>query len=145
MGENRLADVAGDHTAESQLNSVLAATATVEQVIFSAPFRCDVNAVAIIADADVTGDDTNRKNLNVIDKGADGNGTTEVAVLDLVSTPATNLDQADERAIPITATGAVIPMLKGDTLALQVEQVASGVLIPRSRIKVTFVPSAAGV
>lgn len=134
MGENFMGDIPGDHEQVQTTEEVLLGDATEEQTIFVAPFACVITGVAITADADAAGDNTNRKNLNVIDKGADGNGTTEIANLDL--TLAVDLDANDERAIPLSVTTNVLA--EGEALTLEIEQVGTGVTIPRSLVRTSY-------
>lgn len=143
MGESYLADLPGTHSHMNKIDTVAAGDATEDQVIFTAPFRCVLTGVTITPNASSTGDNTNTKNLNVIDKAADGSGAVEVGNLDLVL--ATDLTEADETTIPLTGTAAQLAMLKGDVLMLEIEQVGTGVAIGESLIKVQFRPSEAGV
>lgn len=114
-----------------------AATATEARALFTAPRACVVTGVSITPDVATTGNDTNTTNLNLINKGAAGSGTTEVGNLD----PVTGVDFAafDEVAIPLTASFA---MAAGDVLAIQFEKVASGVLVGPGLMKVTWYPTA---
>ncbi len=137
MGLEYSSDIPGDKVETTQIELVLLGDATEEQVIFSAPYACRLKSVSITPDADVAGDNTNRKNLNVVNKGSDGNGVVELGNLDL--TAGVDLDQADETTIVALTT--FTELAKGDTLALQIEQVGTGVTIPRSKIKVTYDPS----
>jgi len=145
MGESYLADVPGNHTHTAYLDPVLAGDATEEQVIFTAPFRARIMAVSITADAAVTGDATNRKNLNVINKGAAGAGSAEIGNLDLLA--AENLVAADEKDFAGATNGALTEteILAGDVLALEIEQAGAGVAIPKSIVKVTYQASGAGI
>lgn len=113
-----------------------AATATEARAIFVAPRACKITGVSITPDAASTGDNTNTTNLNVINKGASGSGTTEIGNLDLVTS--TNLTAFDEQAITITATA----LAAGDVVALQFEKVGTGVLVGPGVIKVTWYPTA---
>lgn len=130
---------AQEYNAQTLVPSVLAATATEQHPIFVAPVKCRVLAVSIVPQAAVTGDNTNTKNLNVINKGAAGVGTTEVANLDLVT--GANLVAFDESAIPLNTTYVNgVDMTEGDTLTLQVEKVGTGVLLPNLHVQVDYIP-----
>ena len=128
-----LHDVPGDHHSYVHTDSVGAGDATEDQVIFVAPFDCVVTGVFVTPDAAVTGDATNTKNLNVDNKGSDGSGTTEIANLDLAS--GTNLVEADETTISSSITTS---LTAGDVLMVEIEQVGSGVAIPRCIYHVTY-------
>lgn len=115
--------------------SVLAATATEAHPIFVAPFRCKipVDGVNFVPQAAVTGDNSNTKNLNVVNKGAAGAGTTEVGHKDL--TTGVDLVAFDKTAITLTAATV---LEAGDVLALQVEKVGTGVLLPNLHFEISF-------
>ena len=136
MGTSYLGDIPGEHVQEQTIESVAAGDATELQTVFVAPFDCKVTGVSIIADAAVTGDDTNTKNLNIQDRGSDGAGTTEITNLDLAN--GVDLVAHDEKVI---GSGLSTSMLVGEALALQIEKVGTGGAIPRSIVRVTFEPA----
>ena len=118
---------------------VAAATATSSFAIFTAPQKGRVLRVSITPDAAATGDNTNSKNLNLVNKGAAGAGTTEVGNLDLVT--GVDLVAFDEKEIPLNATYANgVDMAEGDVLALQVEKVGTGVAVGPARVQVDWIP-----
>ena len=134
-------DLPGLHTSSGETDLIATSDATEEQVIFRAPFRCRVQSVTIIPDADVTGANTNTRHLNIINKGSDGNGTTEVANLDLVLT--VDLDQADGTVIPLTA-GEIL-LAEGDVLAVEFEEIGTGIGVPKSTWEVKYLADRSGV
>lgn len=77
--------IRGNHVQQTQMPRVTASMSTFRVPIFVAPFRCELVSVFIIASATVTGANTNTVHLNLINGGAEGAGTTELAALDLVS------------------------------------------------------------
>lgn len=116
-----------------------AATATEERAIFTAPCAARVRAVSITPDLATTGDNTNTTNLNLVNKGAAGVGTTEVGNLDL--TTGVNLTALDEKAIPLNATYAAgVVMAEGDVLALAYEKVGTGAAVGAGQINVDWEP-----
>lgn len=127
-------------TQESQgfVPSVLAATATEVHPIFVAPFACTIptDGVNFVPQAAVTGDNTDSKNLNIQNRGSAGAGTTEVGHLDLVT--GTNLVAFDSKNIPLTAA---VTLAAGDVLAVQVEKVGNGVLLPNLHFVVSYKPA----
>lgn len=124
---------------KSFADAVAAGTATREDPIFVAPRACRVIQVSIVAQAASTGDNTNRKNLNILNKGSAGSGTTEVANLDLVT--GTNLVAFDEKVIPLNATFAAgVTLAAGDVLSLQTEQVGTGVAVGPFDIAILWEP-----
>jgi hypothetical protein len=111
------------------LPPVDAGDASIVYPIFYAPVNCVVTAVAVVPQADVAGDDTNRKNLNLINAGDDGDGTDEVGNLDL----ATGVDLAalDMTTIPFGDDYADgVELAAGEVLALEIELVNGGVATP---------------
>lgn len=121
-----LHDIPGNHHFYVHVDLVAAGDATEDQVIFIAPFKCLVTGVFVTPDADVTGDASNTKNLNIDNKGSDGSGSTEIANLDLAS--GTDLTEADETTIGSSLT---IALAASDVLMVEIEQVGSGVTMPR--------------
>lgn len=115
----------GDHPGYQQehhtvLPPHLAATATEKVKLYVAERACRVKKVAIHPAAAVTGDDTNRTNLNV------DHGTTEVANLDLET--GTDLVALAETVLYEPATP--LALAAGEYIGLEWEKVASGVLVP---------------
>jgi hypothetical protein len=116
-----------------------AATATEQRVIFIAPCKCKVIGIELSSDAAVTGDNTNTTNVNIVNKGSAGVGTTEVANKDFTL----GVDAIAFDAVPIplnTTYQDGVTMAEGDTLTVQYEKVASGVLIGPSLFQIDFVP-----
>lgn len=117
-------DTPGVHRAFAHIPAVDAGDSTIVYPLFYAPFTCKVQKVILIPQDDVSGHDTNRKNLNVLDSGADGDGTTEIGNLDLES--GTDLAALDAKEIDVTDT----QLTAGDVLSLQIELVSGGVALP---------------
>lgn len=134
-------DLPGLHTSSGRTTVIATSDATEEQVIFRAPFRCRVQSVTVTPDADVSGANTNTRHLNIINKGNDGDGTTEVANLDL--TLAVDLDQADGTVIPLTA-GEIL-LAEGDVLAVEFEEIGTGIGMPVSNWEVKYLSDRSGV
>lgn len=143
MGDTFLSDIPGTHKQSANIEAVAAGDATEEQAIFVAPFRCIYEGATITPDSDVTGDTTDTKNLNVLDKGVSGDESVELGSLDLIT--GVDLAANDPKTITTTATLAVSEMLEGQTLTLEIEKVGTGVAIPRSRVEISFRPSPNGV
>ncbi|HUX54267.1 MAG TPA: hypothetical protein VMV56_07630 [Williamwhitmania sp.] len=85
-----------------------------------------------MAQDNVAGDDTDRKNLNVLDTGAAGAGTTEIGNKDLIT--GVNMADMDETEIDVTDT----ELSDGDVLALQIEKAGNGVLLPAMLVIVEY-------
>lgn len=136
MGLNRLSQENSDRV---HVATIAAGTATREDPIFAAPAKCRVKAVTVTPQVASTGDNTNRKNLNVLNKGAAGAGTTELGNLDLVT--GVNLVAFDESNISFNATYAAgADLNEGDVLTLQTELAGTGVAVGPFLVTVDWVP-----
>lgn len=130
-------DLRGTRKTEMLIPSVAAADSTEAHPIFVAPFKCKVTKVGIVPQAAVTGNTTNTKNLNIIDNGSAGSGSTEVGNLDLIT--GVDLTAMDYTEIPLNSTySAGVSMEEGDVLSLSFEEVNSGVLIPDVIVQVEW-------
>jgi hypothetical protein len=130
---------AQEYNAQAFVAQVLAATATREDPIFVAPVKCRVVGIEVVPQTATTGNNTNSKNLNVIDKGAAGVGTTEVATKDLVT--GVDLTALDRYEIPLNTTYANgVDMDEGDTMTLQTELVGTGVIVGPFHVQVDWIP-----
>lgn len=115
----------GDHPGYQQEHhgytlAVAAATATEKRVIFRAKRACRVKSVSIAPSAAVTGQATNTKHLNV------HKNVTEVANYDLVG--GSNLVAFEDKVLYAPATP--LAMAAGDYIAIQHEQVGTGLAVP---------------
>lgn len=127
MAKNQLGDIPGaKFYATAYAPQHAAATATEVVPIFVAGENCRVRKVSFLPNAAVTGDDTNRTNLNMQNRGASGAGTTEIGNLDLAT--GVDLVATDEKIVYQPATP--LDLDAGHVLAVQYEKVASGVLVP---------------
>lgn len=123
----------GGGTEFMHMAPVAAGSATQSHVIFVAPAAGTVTEVHITTRTAVTGDNTNRKNLNIINKGSDGSGSTEIANLDLVTS--TDLVAFDETAI---GTGLSVSVSEGDVIVVEYELIGSGVAIDDSVYRIVW-------
>jgi hypothetical protein len=88
-----------------------------------------------IPDTVCTGTATNYTNLNILNAGAAGTGTTEVANIDYLSGTATA--ELDARTFTSFVAFNVAAL---ETIALQYEKVATGLLIPAGAIVIGYQP-----
>ena len=100
-----------------------AATATESRIIWVAPIDCVITGCSVMNPAAVTGDDTDRTNLNLLDAGAAGTGTTEIGNLDLATS--TDLVANVPSALSVTATA----LTAGDVIKMSYEKVGNGLLL----------------
>jgi hypothetical protein len=116
-----------------------AATATEQRAAFVAPVKCRVVAIEFVSDAAITGDNTNTTNVNIVNKGAAGVGTTEVANKDYPT--GASAVALDANAIPLNTTYANgVDLNEGDVLAVEYEKVGTGVLIGPSLFQFDWIP-----
>ena len=97
--------------------------ATVRRPIFVAPFNCELGEVAIINSTAVSGANTNTVHYNLVNGGAEGAGTTELATRDLVS--GTDLSVGKTVLLDATSSGEVF-LTAGDIVELETEEVGNG-------------------
>jgi hypothetical protein len=103
-----------------------AATATETLVEFMAPFDCRLKGVGIIPTADIAGVATNYTNVNVVNAGTDGAGTTELANKDFNATTVT----ATGHKINWVGTGLTTDLSEGTVIKIEYEKNGDGLLIP---------------
>ncbi len=84
----------GPHMAQATVPAVGSGDATIVYPIFVAPFACRVKAIHGVPQGACAGHATNTRNLNVLNKGTDGTGTTEIANYDLTVANMSSLGEA---------------------------------------------------
>lgn len=114
-----------------------AATADYDQAVATAPFAGTVSAVTYTPEEGITGADTNTRTLALVNKGADGNGTTVVASLALAA--GVSAADFDAKAITLSAVAHATEVAAGDVLAwTSTHAGASGLADPGGLVSVTF-------
>jgi hypothetical protein len=114
-----------------------AAAADNTTIVGKAAFAGTVTAVTYTPEANITGANTDSRTVSLINKGADGNGTTVVATLAMVS--GVNSLDFDDKAITLSATAADLVVADGDVLAWTSVHVGStGLADPGGRVTVTL-------
>lgn len=94
----------------------LGATADGTVVIGEAPFAGTVTGVTYTPESDITGAASPAsRTFSLVNKGADGNGTTVVATLAMVS--GVNASDFDEKAITLSVVADATDVAEGDVLA----------------------------
>jgi hypothetical protein len=134
--------VAGKHYLVQRVPAHAAATATESLAVLflGNDSAIDVTAVYHVPDTVVTGADTNSTNLNLLDAGTGGAGTTELGHIDYAL--GTNTSALDARAFVTAAltTFTRYALPAGAVLALQYEKVGTGLAIPAGLLVVEFEP-----
>ena len=121
-------------TAQAYVPAAAAGDATKEWPVFYADRACRILGVGVVPQATVTGADTNTFHWNVLNKGTDGNGTTEIGNVDFVA--GTNADDFDYREI--VAETASRRLNAGQVLSLQREKVGTGQATPEALVVVIY-------
>jgi hypothetical protein len=113
----------------------VAADADLTTVIGEADFAGTVTAASYTPKANVTGNDAESRAISIVNKGADGNGTTVVATLDLAT--GVNLTDFNETALTLSATPANLVVAAGDILAFtSVHEGSTGLADPGGLVRV---------
>lgn len=136
---NALRGLAGTHKTRMKVPAHAAATATEQWPCFFAPFPCVVTGCKVVPQTASTGDNTNTTNLNLVNKGAAGSGTTEIANLDLAT--GTNLTAFADSSLTVTGTLAQRTLAEGDVLTLQHEKVGTGVAVGEVIVEISYYPA----
>lgn len=89
---------------------------TGDQVLGAAPFAGTVTAASLTPEAAITGANTNNRKFAIVNKGANGAGSREVAAITFAS--GTDAAAFDEAALRLTATEANLAVAAGDILAV---------------------------
>src|SRR4051812_10669288 len=76
-----------------------------------------VREATLLPEAAVTGNATNFRTFQVVNKGQSGAGSTVVASFATSATPANDLTAYDEKAMTLSATAANLVVAEGDILA----------------------------
>lgn len=121
----------------SSSTEAVAAGADATVIIGRAGFAGVVAAVTYTPEANITGNDTESRTYTLVNKGTDGNGTTIVATLAMVT--GVNGVDFDEKAITLSATAANLVVADGQILAWTSVHVGStGLADPGGLVKVTL-------
>lgn len=92
----------------------LAAGADGDQVIGEVPFDASVSDVSYTPEANITGDDTDTRTFELVNKGADGSGTTVVASLAMET--GTDATAFDESEVTLSEVEGATDVSSGDVL-----------------------------
>lgn len=95
-----------------------------------------VTGAAYVAEAAITGAATNHRILKVVNKGADGTGTTVIASVTFDN--GVNAVAFKEKALTLSATAADLNVAAGDVLALFSDAVLTGIADPGGLVKVAL-------
>ncbi|MBV6425157.1 MAG: hypothetical protein NAOJABEB_02971 [Steroidobacteraceae bacterium] len=130
----KLHDIPGNFVDRVPLESHAAATATEKRLLWIAPFAVKIVSIVGYFDAASTGDTTNSTNINLINGGTDGIGTTEIGNIDY----ATGTNIAIGTAQSFYAPASPVAYAAGTHIIVQFEKVSSGLLIGRGTFVITY-------
>lgn len=94
----------------------VAAASDADLTLGEAPFAGSVTGASYTPEANITGNTTETRTLTVVNKGADGNGTTVVATL--AYTTGVNATDFNEQAFTLSAVADATDVAAGDILAV---------------------------
>ena len=113
----------------------LAAGATSDQTIGEAPFAGTVTGASYTPEANITGNNTESRTYTLVNKGADGNGTTVVATRAM--TTGVNATDFNEDALTLSVVAGATTVAEGDILAFVSTSVgATGLADPGGMVAV---------
>ena len=124
-GSDHQAAILGWQVQQTAYPQVVSSEATVRRPVFVLPFNSELGEVDLINSTVVTGANTNTVHYNLIDGGAEGAGTAEIATRDLVS--GTDLSVGKTILFDnIIGASAERFMSAGDILELESEEIGTG-------------------
>lgn len=130
----QLHDVPGNFVAQVPIEAHAAATATEVRTLWIAPYAVKIVSIVAYLDAAATGDNTNTTNLNVLNGGTAGTGTTEIGNKDY----ATGTDVVVGTAQSLYAPASPVAYAAGTHIKLQFEKVGSGLALGHGVVLITF-------
>ena len=125
-------DIPGTHIATAYVPAHTGTDSTEKWPVFCAPFNCTITSLLIVPKDDVTGQDTNTTNLNIINVGSAGTGTTEIGNYNLISD--NNLTALDAYEFTLTATN----LSEHDVIVLEHEKQGTGLDVPELLVKIEY-------
>src|SRR5688572_33488329 len=85
----------------SQASEAVAANADASVVVCEAPFAAELSAASYTPEANMTGNNDESRAFSIVNKGADGNGTTVMATMDMAT--GVNATDFNEMALTLSA------------------------------------------
>ena len=104
--------------------------------LFRAPYIGKIVSASFVADALLTGANTNTRKIAIVNKGQAGAGAVEVAAKQFNS--GVNAAAFDETALTLSATAADLVVAEGDLLAVVSTHIGTGLADPGGIIEVKF-------
>lgn len=132
-------DVPGERDEQVAHIAHAAATATEHLCAWRSPCRALLKGVDWVPLSAVTGTNTDSTNINIQNRGTDGNSTTELANVDFLG--GTNAADLTATAIYSPAAGSALQMSEGTVIAAQFEKVVNGLALPGGTFIFTYEPN----
>jgi hypothetical protein len=107
---------------------------TASTAILEAPYAGVVTAVTYTPVANITGADTNTRTFTLVNKGADGNGTTVIATRAM--TDGVNATDFNEDALTLSVVEGATTVAEGDILAWVSTHSATGIADPGGLVQI---------
>lgn len=118
-------------------HDAVAAGADITRNVFEAPSAGKITGVTYTPNTVLTGANTESRTLSVLNRGAAGSGTTEIA--SKAFTSGVNAPAGDETAITLTSTAADLVVAAGDIIAFKSLHVGStGLADPGGLVQIEF-------
>lgn len=135
---DRLGTISDRKVTTLRVNAPAAATAVAAETnVAEVPFDATVVAVRYVPASDITGADTNTRKVAVVNKGDDGDGTTEVAAKTFTSGVSATNDNST--TITLHATAANHDVDAGDVLVVSSTAVGTGLADPGGLVEIDLV------
>jgi hypothetical protein len=112
----------------------VAAGATSSVSVLECPYAGTVTSVTYTPVANMTGDTTNTRTFTLVNKGADGNGTTVIATRAM--TTGVNATDFNEDALTLSVVAGATTVAEGDILAWVSTFGASGLADPGGLVQI---------
>ena len=112
----------------------VSAAATATAAATECPYAGTVTAVTYTPVANITGDNTNTRTFTLVNKGADGNGTTVIATRAM--TTGVNATDFNEDALTLSVVAGATTVAEGDILAWVSTHAASGLADPGGLVQI---------
>jgi hypothetical protein len=121
---------------EEGVPAVATAGASQNTNLGDAPFAGTVSAVSYVANAALTGVNTNTRQVQLVNKGQAGTGTTVVATLTFNA--GTSVAANDEITVPLSGVAGATAIASGDVLQWQSNAVGTGQADPGGIARVSY-------
>lgn len=108
-------------------------------LVFTATFAGTVTKAVFVADADITGAATNNRKISVVNGGASGAGTTEVAAISFGAS--TNAVAGEATDLTLSGTAANLDVVPGDQIIWKSAKVGTGIADPGGQVFVIVEPN----